>query len=95
MCCVTIVHGGHFHTFSKIWTDSSKISDDSPNIIARRFYERIKMFPELFLRDSNISEPCRRPQRRDFPNDYIELTRPNTVFARDFADAIQRSHKDC
>ena len=41
---------------------SPKISDDFPNIIARRFYERIKMFPELFLRDSNVSEPCRRPR---------------------------------
>ena len=43
--------------FSHVFEDldhSPKISDDSPNIIARRFYERIKMFPELFLRDSNI-----------------------------------------
>ena len=63
--------------FSHVFEDldhSPKISDDSPNITARRFYERIKMFPELFLRDYNISEPCRRPQRRNFPNDNIDQT---------------------
>ena len=40
-----------------------KLSEDSPNIITRKFYERIIVFSELFLRDSNISEPCRRPPR--------------------------------
>ena len=51
------------HVF-KYLDHSPKISDDFPNIIAWRFYERIKMFPELFLTDSDISEPCRRPRLR-------------------------------
>ena len=61
--------------FSHVFEDldhSPKISDDTPNIIARRLYERIKMFPELFLRHSNISEPCQRSQRQDFSNNCID-----------------------
>ena len=46
-----------------------KVSDDSPNIIAGWFYERITMFSEL------ISKPCRRRQRRDVP-DNREFTKP-------------------
>ena len=51
-----------------------KLSEDSPNIITRRFYERIWVFSELFLRDSNIPEPCRRPPRT------IILTRHQQIY---------------
>ena len=40
-----------------------KLSEDSPNIITRRFYECIIVFSEFFLRDSNISDSCRRPPK--------------------------------
>ena len=39
MCCVTIVHGRHFDL-----EHFPKISVGSPNIITRRFNERIKDF---------------------------------------------------
>ena len=60
---ISRVHGRHFDTFFEDLDHFPKLSEDSPNIITRRFYERIIVFSELFLRDSNISEPCRRPPR--------------------------------
>ena len=67
-----------------------KLSEDSPNVITRRFYERIIVFYELSLRSAlgnirELKQPRRRRQQK--PYKFAYLTMKNSIFAR-FARAF-------